>query len=83
MTDGVERDTELVQLLLESVQIPQSKIDAPRSSVMGCIVLRAEDEEDDKRYVVFLCMNRGSRCGTVVVDWTDDQHAATEYRAIN
>jgi hypothetical protein len=53
---------------LKERQIPEGEIDTAGASVMGGIVLRAQDKKDDKRDVIFERPSRGLCECTVVVD---------------
>ena len=53
---------------LKEGQIPESEIDTAGAPVMGDIVLRAQDKEDDKWDVIFDCPGRGLCECTVVAD---------------
>lgn len=54
MAGDIERNIELVEVLLEHVEVPQNKVDPTGSTIMSHIVLRAEDEKGHKWDIVFL-----------------------------
>jgi len=68
MQGHVEWYIEPCKGILKERQIPESEIDTAGAPVMGGIVLRAQDEKDDKWDVIFERPSRGLCECTVVAD---------------
>lgn len=53
----------------QDTEIAKGEIDPARTSIMGSIVLWAQDKKDDKRNMILECLGRSLGECSIVVDW--------------